>query len=111
MVIGEYDPPLDPDKPTLPTFYMGLYTPGPEATLYYGMNTAYALGQVLFALLALLAIRNGVSFMGQWTGLTLGLLAAVGWLTIGFLFLEYPEPRIIMAIFAALLIGAALTAA
>jgi hypothetical protein len=41
----------------------------------------------------------------------LGLLAAVGWLTIGFLFLEYPEPRIIMAIFAALLIGAALTAA
>ena len=36
--------------------------PGPETALYYGLNTAYALGQVLFALLALLAIRNGVAF-------------------------------------------------
>ena len=85
--------------------------PGPETTLYYGLNTAYALGQVLFARLAILAVRNGVAFMGQWPGLTLGLLAAAGWLTIGFLFLEYREPRIVMAIFAALLIGAALTAA
>jgi len=31
MVIGEYNPPLDPDKPTLLTFYMGLYTPGHSA--------------------------------------------------------------------------------
>jgi spermidine dehydrogenase len=28
MVIGDYNPPLDPEKPTLLTFYMGLYTPG-----------------------------------------------------------------------------------
>jgi hypothetical protein len=39
------------------------------------LSTAYALGQFLFALLALLAIRNGVAFMGQWPGLTLGLRA------------------------------------
>jgi len=31
MVIGEYNPPLDPEKPTLLTFYMGLYTPGHSA--------------------------------------------------------------------------------
>ena len=31
MVIGDYDPPLDPEKPALLTFYMGLYTPGHSA--------------------------------------------------------------------------------
>jgi len=91
-------------------YLRGKRAPGPEATLYFGLNTAYALGQVLFALLAMLAVRNGVAFMGKWPGLTLGLLAAAGWLTIGFVFLEYREPRLVMAIFAALLIGAAATA-
>jgi hypothetical protein len=82
--------------------------PGPETTLYYGLNTAYALGQVVFALLALLVVRNGGAFMGQWSRLTLGLLAAVGWLVTGFVFLEYREPRITVAIFVALLVGVAL---
>ncbi len=31
MVIGDYRPPLNPDKPTLLTFYMGLYAPGHTA--------------------------------------------------------------------------------
>ena len=31
MVTDGYDPPLDPDKPTVLTFYMGLYTPGRSA--------------------------------------------------------------------------------
>jgi len=31
MVVGDYNPPLHPDKPTLLTFYMGLYTPGHTA--------------------------------------------------------------------------------
>jgi spermidine dehydrogenase len=31
MVIGDYNPPLDPEKPTLLTFYMGLYSPGHSA--------------------------------------------------------------------------------
>jgi spermidine dehydrogenase len=32
MIIGDYNPPLDPEKPTLLTFYMGLYTPGHNAS-------------------------------------------------------------------------------
>ncbi len=31
MVLRDYDPPLHPDKPTVLTFYMGLYTPGHSA--------------------------------------------------------------------------------
>jgi len=90
-------------------YLRGKRAPGRETTLYYGLNTAYALGQVVFALLALLVVRNGGVFMGQWSGLTLGLVAAVGWLIIGFVFLEYREPRIIMAVFVALLVGVAVT--
>jgi hypothetical protein len=90
-------------------YWRGKRAPGPEATLYYGLNSAYALGQVLFALLALLVIRQGVAFFDEWSGLTLGLAAAAAWLVIGLVFLEYREPRIVVAIFAALLIGAAVT--
>ena len=28
MKVGSYDPPVDPDKPNVLTFYLGLYTPG-----------------------------------------------------------------------------------
>ncbi len=31
MVAGEYRPPLDPERPTVLTFYLGLYTPGRSA--------------------------------------------------------------------------------
>jgi hypothetical protein len=68
-------------------------------------NTTYALSQVLFALLALLMLRDRVALMSQWPVLTLSLLAAVAWLSIGFVFLEYREPRIVMAIFAVLLVA------
>ena len=87
----------------------GKRVPGPETTLYYGLNTAYALSQVLFALLALFAIRQGLHTLARWPGVTLGLVAAAGWLGICFRFLEYPQPRATVLLFVALLLGAALT--
>jgi spermidine dehydrogenase len=48
MVAGAYQPPLDPDKPVLLTFYLGLYTPGrtPAEQGKLGrekmLNTSYA---------------------------------------------------------------------
>lgn len=47
--------------------------PGPETTLYYGLNSAYGLSQILFALMGLLAIRNGVADLGRWPGARTGL--------------------------------------
>lgn len=90
-------------------YVRGRRVPGPATTLYYGLNTAYALGQVLFALMALLAIRNGVVDLARWPGLVLGFAAASAWLAICFLFLEYPQPRVTVAIFTALLLGVAFT--
>jgi hypothetical protein len=91
-------------------YLRGKRAPGPATSLYYGLNSAYALGQVLFALLALLAIRQGFPLLSRWSGLTLGFVAAASWLAIAVLFIEYPQPRIVIALFAALLVGAAVTA-
>lgn len=87
----------------------GKRPPGAATTLYYGLNSAYALSQVLFAALALLAVSQGLIIIGRWPGLTLGFLAALSWLAICVLFLEYRQPRITVALFAALLAAAALT--
>lgn len=91
-------------------YVRGKRPPGPATTLYYGLNSTYAVSQVLFAALALLAIRQGVNVMGQWPGLALGLTAACVWLVLSWMFLEYSQPRMVVLLFAALLVGTALTA-
>jgi len=87
----------------------GKRAPGPATTLYYGMNSAYSVSQILFSVLALFAIRQGMTAMGQWSGVLLGLLAASTWLVLAILFLQYPQPRMTVALFAALLVAVAFT--
>lgn len=87
----------------------GKRPPGPATTLYYGLNSSYGVSQILFAALALFVIRHGVTAMGEWSGLALGLLAACAWFALSVLFLEYTQPRMTVALFAALLVGVALT--
>ncbi|WP_446743535.1 hypothetical protein [Silvibacterium acidisoli] len=88
----------------------GKRTPGAETNLYYGLNSAYALSQILFALLALFAIRQVLSALGRWPGITLGLFAASAWLTICLRFLEYSQPPATVFLFVVLLLGARFTA-
>lgn len=87
----------------------GKRVPSPATTLYYGLNSAYGVSQILFALLALFALRQGVIALGHWSGVMLGLLAASAWFTLSVLFLEYPQPRMTVALFAVLLLAVALT--
>ena len=82
---------------------------GPAITLYYGLNSTYALSQVLFAALALFAVRQGMPSMGKGEGLALGFLAACAWFVLCLLFIEYPQPRIAVVIFGVLLTGVAVT--
>jgi hypothetical protein len=65
--------------------------------------------QVLFAALALFAIRKGVTAMGQGSGFLLGLLAACAWFVISLLVLKSPQPRMTGTLFAALSVEVALT--
>ena len=44
----------------LAQYARGKRAPGPETTLFYGMNTAYALGQVAFGALGLLVARRAL---------------------------------------------------
>jgi hypothetical protein len=90
-------------------YLRGKRAPGPETTLFYGMNTAYALGQVLFGLFGLLVARYSLTLLDQWPARSLAFTAAACWLSFSFVFLEYREPKLIGVVFAALLLGAAFT--
>jgi hypothetical protein len=87
----------------------GKRVPGPEATLYYGLNTAYALGQILFGLLGVLVAWKAQELLGEWPAISLTLAAAIGWFIVTFIFIEYPEPKFVVGIFGVLAIAAAVT--
>lgn len=84
--------------------------PSTETTLYWGLNTSYGLGQIVFGLFALLVARYAFEVLDQWPAITLSFLAAVAWLAFGFLFIEYSQPKIMISIFIILLIAATMSA-
>lgn len=77
--------------------------PSAETTLYWGLNIAYGMGQIVFGLLALLVARRAFKILEQWPAITLSFLAAAAWLAFGFFFFEYSEPKIMISIFIILL--------
>jgi hypothetical protein len=87
----------------------GKRTPSPETTLYYGLNSAFALGQVAFGLLGLLLAWRAADLLTETPALALSALAAFGWLAITFLFMEYWEPKLNVGIFCVLILAAYLT--
>jgi hypothetical protein len=87
----------------------GRLAPGPQTSLYYGLHSAYALGQVAFGMAAVLIVRTGSDVLARRGGLAVGIAAAGAWLVLAFLFIEYVQPRIHMAVVLILLIGAALS--
>jgi hypothetical protein len=90
-------------------YLRGKHAPGPETTLFYGMNTAFALGQVMFGLLGLLVAWQALDVMGQWPAISLSLIAAACWLIFGFIFIEYWEPKFTIVVFSVLIMAAAIT--
>ena len=51
--------------------------PAPETTLYYAINTAYALGQVAFGVLALVVATQPIELLGHWSAIKISLAAGV----------------------------------
>lgn len=87
----------------------GKRAPGPETDLYYGLNSAFSLGQVVFGLLGLYVASRAMAVMDATPVIALAMLAAIGWLALTLLFMEYREPRIVAAVFCALVLAAWLT--
>lgn len=88
----------------------GKRAPSAETTLYYGLNSAFSLGQVVFGLLGLWVAWRAMDVLKEPPAAILSVVAAFGWLAITFLFMEYREPKLNAAIFCVLVIAAALTA-
>jgi hypothetical protein len=74
------------------------------------MNTAYALSQIVFGAMCLIFARQSLDVLGRWPAVSLSLVASAAWLIFGFAFIEYWEPKFTVAVFAALVIAAALAA-
>ena len=83
------------------------HPPGPESTLYYGLNSAFALGQVVLGAVGLLLALQAVPVVSQWPMKTIALLAGLGWFAITWLFMDYTEPKVNVGVFC-LLAAAAL---
>lgn len=87
----------------------GKHEPGVETTLYYGLHSAFALGQLAFGLLGLYLAWRATHLLSETPVLLLSLAAGLGWLTMTFLFMEYWEPKLNVSIFCALILAALAT--
>jgi hypothetical protein len=72
------------------------------------MNSAYALGQVLFGLIGLRLPWRATDLLGERPVVALSVAGAVGWFAIGFVFIEYWEPKFMAGLFAVLVAAAAI---
>jgi hypothetical protein len=84
----------------------GRRVPGPETTLYYGLHSAFALGQVLFGLLCLWAARRHPDLLRDPAVILLSGVGAAAWLTLTFFAMEYREPKLNAGLFVVLLLAA-----
>jgi len=87
----------------------GKREPGLETTLYYGLNSAFSLGQVAFGLLGLFLAWRAMNLLSETPALILSIAAGLGWLAMTFLFMEYWEPKLNVGIFCVLIVIAFVT--
>lgn len=90
-------------------YLRGKRAPSLETTLYYGLNSAFSLGQVAFGLLGIFLAWRAMHLLSETPALVLSVAAAFGWLAITFLFMEYWEPKLNVGIFCLLMIAASIT--
>ena len=91
-------------------YLRGKRTASSETTLYYGLNSSFALGQVAFGLICLWLAWRAPEILDTRPVMALAFVAAAAWLAITFAFMEYWEPKVSVGFFAALLVAAVLTA-
>ncbi|AFT71057.1 putative membrane protein [Alloalcanivorax dieselolei B5] len=87
----------------------GKREPSLETSLYYGLNSAFSLGQLAFGVLGLMFVWRAMGPQVEAPVFVLSILAGLGWLVITFLFMEYWEPKLMVGIFCILILGAYVT--
>ena len=86
----------------------GKHVPSTETTLYYGLHSAFALGQLVLGLLGLWLAGRAMDLLEEPAVVAVSLAATAGWLAISVLFMEYWPPRFNTALFGVLVVAAAL---
>jgi len=87
----------------LSQYLRGKRAPSPETTLYYGLNSAFSLGQVAVGLLGLMIAWRASSLLSDMPVLIVSIAAGLGWFAITLLFMEYTEPRFNAGVFLVLM--------
>ena len=87
----------------------GKRAPGPDTTLFYGLHSSFALGQVLYGLLCLWLAWTAPALAAQPQLTVLSLAAGLGWLAIASAFISYWQPKMNVSIFMALILAATVT--
>ncbi len=87
----------------------GVRAPSPETTLYYGLNSSYALGQLALGAVGLWLMLRAPELVREVPMMVVSLLAGLAWLAVTFLFMEYREPRFVSSIFLVLMLASVAT--
>ncbi len=88
----------------------GVRVAGVEAELYYGLNTAFALGQLVFGLMGVWLASRAPHLLKEAPALVLSAAAGLGWLVVTLLFMNYWEPKLNAAVFCLLVLAVAASA-
>ena len=83
----------------------GKRAPGLETSLYYGLNSAFALGQVAFGVLGLYLAWRALPVLKETPVLLLCMAASFAWLTITIMFMDYWEPKFNAGVFCVLVVA------
>ncbi|WP_182629367.1 hypothetical protein [Clostridium chromiireducens] len=83
-------------------YFRNTRVPSAETTLYWGLNIAYGMGQIIFGVFALLVARYAFGILKKLPTIALSYLAAGAWLVFGHFFIEYRQPQNMVFIFIAL---------
>lgn len=83
-------------------YMRGQRAPSAETTLYYGLNSAFSLGQVTFGLFGLWLAWHAMDTLLHPAVRALSLVAAAGWFVIAVTSIEYWQPKVNTAILCAL---------
>lgn len=86
----------------LSQYVRGKHFPSVETTLYYGLNTAFAWGQITVGALGLYLAWRAMPVVSSTPVSAIMAIAGLGWLAITFPFMSYWEPKASMSIFCAL---------
>ncbi len=89
----------------------GAREPGYATTQYWGLHTAFALGQVVFGLVGILIARHAAGLLHTGPFLLVAALATAGWFAVILLFSEYKQPLFWVIGFPLLLVAMALSGA